>query len=91
MEIKDFLVFKGDFAMDFCPGVNVFIGSNGTGKTTLLKALYAGTQMSSSDFIFGITEPDTIFVRGIWIPKVRITCYAHSQRANQTEYRALLG
>jgi predicted ATP-dependent endonuclease of OLD family len=40
VEIKDFLVFKGDFAMDFCHGVNVFIGSNGTGKTTLLKAVY---------------------------------------------------
>jgi AAA15 family ATPase/GTPase len=42
IEIKDFLVFKGDFAADFCPGVNVFIGGNGTGKTTLLKALYSG-------------------------------------------------
>jgi AAA15 family ATPase/GTPase len=40
VEIKDFLVFKGDFAMDFCPGVNVFIGSNGTGKTTLLREMY---------------------------------------------------
>ncbi|MDR1538382.1 MAG: AAA family ATPase [Clostridiales bacterium] len=38
VEIKDFFVFKGEFAMDFCPGVNVFIGSNGTGKTTLLRA-----------------------------------------------------
>ncbi|MDR1321400.1 MAG: AAA family ATPase [Gracilibacteraceae bacterium] len=42
VEIKDFLVFKGDFAMDFCPGVNVLIGSNGTGKTTLLRTLYGG-------------------------------------------------
>jgi AAA15 family ATPase/GTPase len=40
VEIKDFLVFKGVFAMDFCPGANVFIGNNGTGKTTLLKAMY---------------------------------------------------
>jgi predicted ATP-dependent endonuclease of OLD family len=56
VETKDFLVFKGDFSIDFCPGVNVFIGSNGTGKTTLLKALYSGTQISPSDFIFGITE-----------------------------------
>jgi AAA15 family ATPase/GTPase len=40
VEIKDFLVFKGDFTADFCPGVNVLIGGNGTGKTMLLKAMY---------------------------------------------------
>jgi AAA15 family ATPase/GTPase len=43
VEIKDFLVFKGEFAMDFCPGINVLIGSNGTGKTTLLKIMYVKT------------------------------------------------
>jgi len=41
VEIKDFLVFKGEFAADFCPGVNVLIGGNGTGKTTLMKVIYA--------------------------------------------------
>jgi energy-coupling factor transporter ATP-binding protein EcfA2 len=41
IEIKDFLVFKGEFSVDFCPGVNIFIGGNGSGKTTLLKMLYA--------------------------------------------------
>ena len=40
IEIKDFLVFKDAFEADFCPGVNVFIGGNATGKTTLLKLLY---------------------------------------------------
>ena len=40
VEIKDFLVFKGEFALDFCPGVNVLIGGNATGKTTLLRCLY---------------------------------------------------
>jgi len=40
VEIKDFLVFKGEFAMDYCLGVNVIIGGNATGKTTLLKCLY---------------------------------------------------
>ena len=40
IEVKDFLVFKGEFTVDFCPGVNVIIGGNATGKTTLLKALY---------------------------------------------------
>lgn len=40
VEIKDFLVFKGEFIANFCSGVNVLIGGNGTGKTTLLKCLY---------------------------------------------------
>ena len=40
VEINGFLVFKGEFTADFCPGVNVFIGGNGTGKTTLLKLLF---------------------------------------------------
>jgi len=39
VELKDFLVFKGEFVAEFCPGVNIIIGSNGTGKTTLLKSL----------------------------------------------------
>jgi AAA15 family ATPase/GTPase len=41
VEIKDFLVFKGQFTVDFCPGVNVLIGGNGTGKTTLMKTIYS--------------------------------------------------
>ena len=40
VEIKDFLVFRDEFSADFCPGVNVLIGGNGTGKTTLLKVMY---------------------------------------------------
>ena len=32
VEIKDFLVFKGEFSADFCPSVNVFIGGKSTGK-----------------------------------------------------------
>ena len=40
IELNDFLVFQGDFAADFCSGVNVLIGGNATGKTTLLKTMY---------------------------------------------------
>jgi predicted ATPase len=48
IEIKDFLVFKNEFTADFCSGVNVLTGGNGTGKTTLMKTLYAFCNMSSS-------------------------------------------
>jgi predicted ATP-dependent endonuclease of OLD family len=44
VEIRDFLVFKGEFTADFCPGVNVLIGGNGTGKTTLLKCQYIAVE-----------------------------------------------
>jgi ABC-type transport system involved in cytochrome c biogenesis ATPase subunit len=40
MKIRNFTVFEqADFA--FAPGINVFIGENGTGKSHVLKALYA--------------------------------------------------
>ena len=28
VEIRDFLAFNGDFAVEFCPGVNVLMGGN---------------------------------------------------------------
>ena len=40
ISIENFTVFK-NIEMDFCDGINVFIGENGTGKTHLLKMLYA--------------------------------------------------
>ncbi|MDR1193030.1 MAG: AAA family ATPase [Peptococcaceae bacterium] len=48
VEIRDFLVFKGDFAADFCPGVNVLIGRNGSGKTTLMKFMYFCCDLAGS-------------------------------------------
>jgi len=48
VEIKDFLAFRGEFDCDFCRGVNVIIGGNGTGKTTLLKCLYYGADRFSN-------------------------------------------
>ncbi|MDR3210779.1 MAG: AAA family ATPase [Planctomycetota bacterium] len=51
IEIKDFLVFKGEFAADFCPGVNVLIGANGTGKTILMKCLYLPYMRSKHNLI----------------------------------------
>jgi ABC-type hemin transport system ATPase subunit len=40
LQIRNFTVFEqADFS--FAPGINVFIGENGTGKSHVLKALYA--------------------------------------------------
>ena len=32
------------FGLKFCDGINVLIGANGVGKTTILKMIYAATQ-----------------------------------------------
>lgn len=50
-DCNDFSFQKGDafceaFKLDFCDGINVIIGENGVGKTTLLKMIYAAAQGS---------------------------------------------
>ena len=40
VHLKNFTVFE-DLALDFSPGINVFLGANGTGKSHLMKVLYA--------------------------------------------------
>lgn len=50
--ISNIMVFqrqwhKNDaFHLDFCDGINVLIGENGVGKTTILKMIYAAAQWS---------------------------------------------
>lgn len=40
-------VLQDAFQLKFCDGINVLIGENGVGKTTLLKMIYAATQWSN--------------------------------------------
>ena len=40
IKLENFTVFE-NIKCDFSPGINIFIGENGTGKTHLLKVLYA--------------------------------------------------
>ncbi|MDR2268115.1 MAG: AAA family ATPase [Holosporaceae bacterium] len=64
LEIENFLIFSGKFAMDFCPNINVLVGGNSTGKTTLLKLIYAFCNISSSTIANGssleINQPSII-------------------------------
>lgn len=61
LEIDNFLVFKNKFSIDFCPGINVIIGENGIGKTSLLKIMYGLCNISTSSIVKGkqveINEP----------------------------------
>lgn len=44
LSLRNFTVFE-EAGFDFAPGINVLIGENGTGKTHVLKALYAVTKV----------------------------------------------
>lgn len=39
---------KAGFELQFCDGINVLIGENGVGKTTILKMIYAAAQHSAA-------------------------------------------
>lgn len=45
-KIKDGDIISDGFELKFCDGINVLIGANGVGKTTILKMIYAATQWS---------------------------------------------
>jgi len=56
IEISNFLAFRRDdksivesFNINFSDGVNIFIGENGTGKTSLLKMLFAACEYSKNN------------------------------------------
>lgn len=59
-ELNDILVFKGEFTTEFYPGVNILIGSNGTGKTTLLKTMYGSINGKLEKCFYLPEEKDTV-------------------------------
>lgn len=55
LRIKNFTIFK-DLSTDLVSGVNVFVGQNGTGKTHLLKIVYAICELSNEKSNFSLTN-----------------------------------
>ncbi|RPH92734.1 AAA family ATPase [candidate division KSB1 bacterium] len=51
LHFKNFTAFK-DIQMEFSEGINIFIGENGTGKTHVLKALYAACNITRKDISY---------------------------------------
>ncbi len=51
LRLERFTAF-GEIEIKFSPGVNVFIGANGTGKTHILKVAYAACDVSKSKLNF---------------------------------------
>jgi predicted ATP-dependent endonuclease of OLD family len=61
-KLENFTVFD-TLKMEFCNGINIFIGENGTGKTHIMKVLYSACQASRKDISFsqkmvGVFKPD---------------------------------
>lgn len=51
VKMENYTVFEAQ-QIEFCPGINIFIGENGTGKTHVLKALYSACQSVSKKTSF---------------------------------------
>ena len=51
VNLKRFTAFS-DLSLDLSPGINVFVGANGTGKTHLMKVCYAACEASRPDVLF---------------------------------------
>lgn len=51
IKLENYTVFE-DQQIEFCKGINIFIGENGTGKTHILKALYSACQSVSKKTSF---------------------------------------
>lgn len=55
VEVKNFTIFKS-LKVKFSKGINIITGENGTGKTQLLKAIYADIQIAKSKNIDDISK-----------------------------------
>lgn len=55
IELRNFTVFN-NLKVNFSKGINIIVGENGTGKTQLLKAIYADIQISKSKNIDDISK-----------------------------------
>lgn len=55
VELRNFTVFE-NLKVNFSKGINIITGENGTGKTQLLKAIYADIQISKSKNIEDISK-----------------------------------
>ncbi len=60
-EAKKGGVLSEAFSLQFCDGINILIGENGVGKTTILKMIYAATQWSMFQKDAGKTQRLTQF------------------------------
>lgn len=63
ISVKNFTAFK-NLDLQISKGINVFIGANGTGKTHVMKMLYAAMKMADSNEILSMEQ----VVNGLFLP-----------------------
>ena len=80
--LKNFTVFE-DFQLEVSFGINIFVGENGTGKTHLLKAIYAACESSRSESnienllkCFRENQPDGNLLRNKNIEQLTISIFS---------------
>ena len=61
VELENFTAFRS-LKLDLCPGVNVLVGANGTGKTHLMKVCYAACDASGSSISAFIHKLVAVFL-----------------------------
>lgn len=64
LNVMAFQRLKDAFSLQFCEGINILIGENGMGKSTLLKMIYAATQWSIPHIGAGKTKRLVDFFSG---------------------------
>lgn len=62
IRLENYTVFENQ-QLEFLPGINVFIGENGTGKTHIMKALYSACQSVSKKISFSHKLVSTMLPR----------------------------
>jgi predicted ATPase len=63
IRFKRFTAFE-DLKIDFSPGINIFIGENATGKTHIMKAVYAACDITKSKVSFANKINNVFFPSG---------------------------
>ena len=94
--LKNFTVFK-DLRLEVSSGINVFVGENGTGKTHLLKALYAACELSNNEntnsdllLCFRENQQDVNLLREKNIEQLTISITADGVNRNQVHGSRLI-
>jgi AAA15 family ATPase/GTPase len=78
-------MFKEKFTMDFSDGVNIFIGSNGSGKTTILRGLYRPEPYKTNPQISLTYNRVAEIVKFIYIPVAEMLSHSRSLMALDRE------